>query len=232
VTNIHNIGTAAYVGESPYERPDLYVYAACHQHYHEVGFAGFELYYTENNSIIVNSTKKSYCVETSEQWQFGSKVPCLSDTTCDNQGLEPGNTDIYGSDLDCQWLDITDLYLTNRLCRWYKYTVHVNHFRSLIEYSYENDATSFPVFLPCAPTVEERILYPDYMQANPNTCCARPSSPLDEAANSNDSSQVEKFDGCPLPWDGCPTDAPTGPEVFTCSQSVQFPNGIMNPYKQ
>ena len=67
-TNVINIGTASYYAPSPYDRPDLLIYAQCHQHYHEDGFAFYWLSFVENNTVALQSLKRSYCVETSGAW--------------------------------------------------------------------------------------------------------------------------------------------------------------------
>jgi len=99
-TDIMNIGTASFHGVDIFERPDLAVYAKCHQHPHMKGFAKQEISDPATGEIIVQSSKQSYCVEASLPYQFGTKVPCTSETTCDNQGLEPGMLDRYDKYLD------------------------------------------------------------------------------------------------------------------------------------
>jgi hypothetical protein len=103
-TNVINMGTADYIAPSPFDRPDLLIYAECHQHYHEDGFAFYYLTFPDNNTVALQSLKRSYCVVTSGVYQTGPKNPCSSNGTCDSQKLEPGNFDSYTSDLDCQWL--------------------------------------------------------------------------------------------------------------------------------
>jgi len=186
-TNIHNQGTVSYFAPSPFARPDLLTYATCHQHYHENGFAFYYLSF-QNFTIGINSLKRSYCVETSGSSQTGPKVPCVSLTTCCQQGLEPGNFDSYNSDLDCQWMSVNDLYNANALGSWLLYAVTVNQHRSIIEYSFLNNVNQFQMFVPCAPAQTKIILYPEYVSANPYICCHRPGGP---SAN------------CPAPAGGC-----------------------------
>jgi len=173
-TNVINIGNGYYWAESPYVRPDLFVYAFCHQHYHENGFAFYWMTYPENDTVALQSLKRSYCVETSGAYQTGPKNPCTSNVTCSMQGLEPGNYDSYGSDLDCQWLEVTYFYQTNAINRWYLYNIAVNQHRSIIEYSHMNNLIEYPVFLPCAPSELNAIIYSEFLAANPEVCCFRP----------------------------------------------------------
>jgi len=175
-TNTHNIGTKAYVAPSPYARPDVLTYAKCHQHFHENGFAYFYLSF-DNGTAIRSSQKKSYCVATAGFSQVGPKTTCASLTTCCEQGLESGSFDSYGSDLDCQWLTLTDFHERKILGRWYQYTVGINQHRLIVDYSFFNDQISFPVFLPYAPKDAEVIIYSEYIKANPDICCSRPGGP-------------------------------------------------------
>ena len=62
-TDIMNIGTGEFIGVDQFTRPDIVVYAKCHQHPHMKGFAGNELFYFGNASRAINSSKQSYCVE-------------------------------------------------------------------------------------------------------------------------------------------------------------------------
>jgi hypothetical protein len=173
-TDIHNIGTKIYTSESPFVRPDLHVWATCHGHYHMEGFAGFLLYDLDGTLVSTNA-KRSYCIESSTVYQSGPNVFCSSEFSCDAQGLEPGWTDRYSRDLDCQWIDVTELYHQDRLGRWYSYFVGVNQRRLITEYSVTNNDVVFPVFLPCAPSIRDSIDYAAYLAANPAVCCGFPT---------------------------------------------------------
>src|SRR5262249_12675121 len=89
-------------------RPDLFEYSSCHGHYHFSGFASYELVDGQGR-LVTRGRKQAYCMEDSHQERFGPKVACEPLYTCDNQGIQSGWSDVYGNDLDCQWIDITDV---------------------------------------------------------------------------------------------------------------------------
>ena len=73
---------------------------------------------------------------------------CLEDTECDsgveqffncsnkgNQGISVGCADNYKNDIDCQWIDITDVPSGN-----YSIRVNVNPTRNVPESDYSNNA--------------------------------------------------------------------------------------------
>lgn len=173
-TDIMNVGTATFHGVDIFGRPDLALYSQCHQHYHMRGFAQHVIVDNTTGLVLIESSKQSYCVESSMQYQFGPKVPCTSDTTCDNQGLEPGMLDRYDKYLDCQWLDVTGLVETQNMNKWHLFFVSVNNGRPIVEYSYVNNQAQFPVFIPCPPTRNVQIEPFTIVQANPQYCCNRP----------------------------------------------------------
>lgn len=161
------------MGENVYERPDIVEYAFCHQHPHLKGFAQF-FFSNPDGTLAVSSGKQSYCVESTSAYQSGPKVPCSSDFSCGNQGLEPGMYDRYDLYLDCQWLDVTGLVEKGDLNRWFIYHISVNNGRPISEYSYINNAVSFPVFLPCPPPLSGYSLPTKVQFTNTSLCCNRP----------------------------------------------------------
>jgi len=172
-TDIMNIGEATFSGPSPFLRPDLLEYAKCHQHAHMKGFARYDLR-DDNGNIILQSTKQSYCVEATELYQFGPKVPCSSGATCAEQGLDVGWIDRYDRYLDCQWLDSTQLVVDQLMNKWYRYHISVNNGRHIVEYSYINNVADFPLFVPCPPDLPGQNDFVSYITSNPNVCCSRP----------------------------------------------------------
>lgn len=172
-TSVHNIGTAGFRSTSQYERPDLFVYATCHQHYHYNGFAEYEIYDPISQERFTKTGKRSYCVETTDFFQTGPKTPCESFTSCEDQGLEPGMTDTYAADLDCQWIDITPLHERGATNKWYVYSIEIDTLHNQVDYSFGNNIAKFPIFVPCAPDLNTLIQWDSYVAANPQVCCQR-----------------------------------------------------------
>src|SRR5436190_19012961 len=83
-------------------------------------------------------------MEDTVAYQKGPGVPCEGSSTCGAQGIQKGWSDLYARDLDCQWLDITGLAGD----RWYCYEVCTNYARNFQEYSFDNNCTRFPVYVP------------------------------------------------------------------------------------
>jgi hypothetical protein len=92
----------------PETRPDLFTYSACHGHYHFNGFALYQLL-NANRDVVLNGAKLAYCMEDTVRVFDGPNVSCDKVYSCEEQGISPGWSDLYGNSLDCQWLDVTDV---------------------------------------------------------------------------------------------------------------------------
>lgn len=180
-TNGHNIGPVGFKPGSTRKRPDLFEFSDCHGHFHFEGFAAFNLldasgFISGDFQPVVNGGKLSYCMEDTLQYQFSPKIGCNGVSTCDDQGIQPGWTDKYPSDLDCQWLDLSNLVAQNSatnpvLNKWYTYQVCVNTDRNFVESSYENNCREFLVYLPNELT-NSSFNYADYMNIPTNKTAA------------------------------------------------------------
>lgn len=90
-------------------------FSACHAHWHFASFARYELRARGGTEALLTGRKQSFCVEDTRAADgvTGSRRYCCRPTDdCDMpgiQGIQAGWGDLYGSTLDCQWLDITDL---------------------------------------------------------------------------------------------------------------------------
>lgn len=103
-TIAHNVGTADF-------RPDVdrskWEWHACHQHYHSMeSFSHYDIIDKHGNKVA-EGHKASFCLEDSE---------CVRGTfpkyNCQNwgqQGISVGCADSYLADIDCQWIDVTDV---------------------------------------------------------------------------------------------------------------------------
>ncbi|MBI5512447.1 MAG: hypothetical protein HY909_01690 [Deltaproteobacteria bacterium] len=137
-----NQGQADLVAPPADQRPDLFDFSACHGHYHFNDFASYALLDAAGR-VVVPGRKQAYCMEDSRQVRFGPNVSCEARYTCEAQGILAGWSDVYGNDLDCQWLDITDVPPGT-----YQLSVSVNPGRTFEEASFDNNTTTIPITIP------------------------------------------------------------------------------------
>ncbi|XP_034038984.1 lysyl oxidase-like 5b [Thalassophryne amazonica] len=80
---------------------------SCHQHFHSMdAFSNYDLLDITTGRKVAKGHKASFCLEdTSCEPGFRRRYACTSHT----QGLSPGCNDIYAANIDCQWIDITDV---------------------------------------------------------------------------------------------------------------------------
>lgn len=101
-TLIKNIGDADYIIGSPEENDGSFSNNNCHQHYHHLGYAEY-LLYAGNGDPEPIGFKNGFCVQDSE-------CPTnLQRYFCNYMGITAGCEDLYGNDILCQWVDITDV---------------------------------------------------------------------------------------------------------------------------
>jgi hypothetical protein len=168
-----NRGTAdLFVGEPSASDPK-FVYSQCHDHFHFESFARYELRTRGGATVVKSGQKRSFCIEdlrtdpdapyakactTDEDCQGHGKCAGtgICQYNCSYQGIQPGRGDIYESNLDCQWIDTTDVPPGE-----YDLWVLLNTEQLLPESDYGNDAgmvevTIGPDASVPAPTVRVR----------------------------------------------------------------------------
>ncbi len=101
-----NAGNADLRMGSPSQNPQWYEYSPCHRHFHLKQFNGYKVYDCRGRERKGN--KQAFCLEDSERLSAGPATPQFRDCN-NNQGISAGWADLYGSGLDCQWIDITGL---------------------------------------------------------------------------------------------------------------------------
>jgi len=134
-TKIDNVGNADYWVGRPENSDNLFSQENCHGHYHHLGYAEYLLYQGEGQPTPVGF-KSGFCVLDLDCSNAGGTLPKY---ICANMGITVGCSDIYDSDIDCQWIDITDIEDGE-----YTIIVRVNQFelvdaRGLPESTYENN---------------------------------------------------------------------------------------------
>ncbi|XP_062984475.1 protein-lysine 6-oxidase [Elgaria multicarinata webbii] len=105
---------------------------SCHQHYHSMDeFSHYDLLEASSHRRVAEGHKASFCLEdTSCDYGYYRRYACTAHT----QGLSPGCYDTYNADIDCQWIDITDVNPGNYILK-----VSVNPSYLVPESDYSNN---------------------------------------------------------------------------------------------
>ncbi|XP_026565548.1 lysyl oxidase homolog 1 [Pseudonaja textilis] len=109
---VKNQGTADFL---PNRARHTWEWHSCHQHYHSMDeFSHYDLLDATTGKKVAEGHKASFCLEDTT-CDFGNlkRYACTSHT----QGLSPGCYDTYNADIDCQWIDITDVQPGNYILK-------------------------------------------------------------------------------------------------------------------
>lgn len=109
-----NLGTEDLNLGDPAANPGAFVFDSCHHHFHYRGYAAYSLLDSLGMEVGTGH-KQAFCLRDSTQVQFGPLIspnPTFGD--CDSagqtpQGISAGWGDEYSQNLDCQWIDVTDV---------------------------------------------------------------------------------------------------------------------------
>ncbi len=115
---------------------DLFMYSDCHDHHHFLGYANYELR-DLNGQIAATGHKQAFCLLDLDP---DSPNAGMAQYSCNFQGISAGWSDIYSSDLPCQWVDITGVPAGD-----YMLAVQVNFDQILAESDYTNNTVEVPV---------------------------------------------------------------------------------------
>lgn len=134
-TATQNVGNAELTIGDP-TRNACFVYSDCHQHFHFRGVAQYTLYEADGKTVAAVGHKQGFCLEDVEPIPSLQPAPGnpANPFVCTYQGLHVGWEDDYPADVDCQWIDITDVPPGN-----YVVSILVNAQHFLPESNYENN---------------------------------------------------------------------------------------------
>lgn len=111
----------------------------CHGHIHNDEFLAYTL--LRGGVPVVETKKQGWCAEDSAPFpECESATRSSLRYTCDYQGISVCNVDIYSSEIDCQWVDITGLAPGG-----YTLRLEVNPARNIQETDYSNNVKEVPV---------------------------------------------------------------------------------------
>jgi hypothetical protein len=139
-TRTPNIGSAdMYLGMPSRTNPN-FEYSACHGHYHFNTYAAYELRRLDG-TVAARGHKQAFCLLDSNRYL--TSAGATARYNCGNQGIQMGWSDVYGSGLDCQWVDVTDVAPGN-----YVLHIEINAAHILNETDYTNNVVDVPITVP------------------------------------------------------------------------------------
>lgn len=106
-TRTGNVGSAELVAGRPALDNPIWEYDACHEHFHFEGYAHYDLVAATSGETLPIGVKNGFCLRDQGPWSSEFAGNDCGKFDCEQQGMGIGCSDVYESDLDCQWVDIT-----------------------------------------------------------------------------------------------------------------------------
>lgn len=135
-TKVLNVGTDFF---RPLLPKQAWEWHACHMHYHSMEV--FSVYYISDytGKRIAEGHKASFCLEDSH---CNSNVePIFNCANFGDQGISVGCADSYAHNIDCQWLDISDMAVGSFILR-----IVINSEFKVGEQTWENNAVECKLY--------------------------------------------------------------------------------------
>lgn len=118
-------------------------YSPCHKHYHYTDYADYRL--LQGDAVVRRGHKQAFCLMDTRPMNGVDRdaIGARALYNCRFQGISAGWEDVYGSALDCQWIDITDLSAGT-----YQLAVEINPLGVLKEHRDDNNDGEISVNVP------------------------------------------------------------------------------------
>lgn len=145
-----NVGTAPLSLGNPGAQNPYWTADACQGGFDLLGFARYELFDATTGASVLTGAKNGFCIRDSEPWQLEGNASCYA-YNCADQGISPGCADNYGSELQCQWVDIT-----NVPAGLYTLRVIINATFSVAELDYANNVVDVNLQITDTDVIIER----------------------------------------------------------------------------
>ncbi len=127
-----NVGSADFVLGVARDDNPLWTRNTCRDSYDLVGFARYALIDRATNELVVAGAKNGFCIADADHYRDDFGFCNVYD--CEHQGIGQGCADNYGSELECQWVDVTGVPPGA-----YELRVTINADRTVPELGYDNN---------------------------------------------------------------------------------------------
>jgi hypothetical protein len=135
-----NTGDADLYLGVPEDHPELFEYSPCHMHYHFNSYARYFLV-DSTGQPVAEGHKQAFCLL--DFYRYPGTDENGAFYQCTNQGIQSQWQDVYDRDLDCQWVDVTDVEPGD-----YTLVIELNFEGVLNESDYTNNRAEIPVTIP------------------------------------------------------------------------------------